>query len=83
MKYFIFIALISLFYSCSLEAYVGPGLGVGVIGAIVGVLLSVIMAIIGIFWYPIKRMLKKNTEDEMLEAEETPPVTSAEAEEDE
>jgi len=42
----------------SAHAYVGPGLGVGAIGAIIGVILTVLFAIFGIFYYPIKRLIK-------------------------
>ena len=38
-------------------AYVGPGLGLGAIGAVLGVIFSVFLAIFAIFWYPIKRLL--------------------------
>lgn len=38
-------------------AYIGPGLSGGVIGIIIGVLTSIFLAIVAIFWYPIKRML--------------------------
>lgn len=38
-------------------AYVGPGLGLGAIGAIAGVVLSVLLAIFAVVWYPVKRML--------------------------
>ena len=38
-------------------AYVGPGLGLGAIGAILGVILSVLLAVFAIVWYPVKRML--------------------------
>ena len=41
------------------EAYVGPGLGLGVIGAILSAVLAVLLAIIGVAWYPLKRVLKK------------------------
>lgn len=41
-------------------AYSGPGLGLGIIGAIIGLLGTIFLAIVGLFWYPIKRMLKKN-----------------------
>ena len=41
------------------NAYVGPGLGLGVIGAILGVVLSVVLALFGLLWYPIKRLLGK------------------------
>lgn len=40
-------------------AYVGPGLGLATIGAIIGGLAAVLLAIIGIFWYPIRSMMKK------------------------
>lgn len=40
-------------------AYVGPGLGLGAIGAIVGVIVTVFLAIVAVIWYPLKRMLRK------------------------
>lgn len=67
MSKYALIILSTLLYSSSALAYVGPGLGVGVIGAIVGVVLAVVMAIIGVFWYPLKRMFKKDTDNETLE----------------
>ena len=55
-----FIVLVFLLFSAAAaQAYVGPGLGLGVIGAILGALLAVIMSIAGVVWYPIKRLLKK------------------------
>ena len=39
-------------------AYVGPGLGLGVIGVILGVLLSIFLAFVGILWYPLKRFIR-------------------------
>ena len=41
------------------HAYVGPGLGLGAIGVLVGILLSVALAVVGLFWYPIKRVLRR------------------------
>lgn len=40
-------------------AYVGPGLGLGVIGAVIGIVVAVLLSIIGIVWYPLKRLYKK------------------------
>ena len=42
------------------HAYVGPGLGRGAIAVILGVIGSILLAIFAVFWYPIKRMLKKS-----------------------
>ena len=52
--------VILLLASSVAQAYVGPGLGLGVLGAILGGILAVLLAIFGVFWYPIKRLLKKN-----------------------
>jgi preprotein translocase subunit SecF len=41
-------------------AYVGPGLGAGTIGVILGILGSLFIALFAIIWYPLKRLLKKN-----------------------
>ena len=53
------VIVLFLFSATTAHAYVGPGLGIGVIAAILGALLTVILAIAGVVWYPIKRMLKK------------------------
>ena len=42
------------------NAYVGPGLGAGTIGVILGIIGSICIAIFAIVWYPLKRLLKKN-----------------------
>ena len=39
-------------------AYIGPGVGLGAIGAVVGVIGAVFLAIFAVVWYPIKRMMK-------------------------
>lgn len=38
-------------------AYVGPGMGLGAIAAFFGGLFAVLLAIVGVVWYPIKRLL--------------------------
>lgn len=40
-------------------AYVGPGLGVGTISVVLGVLGSIFIALFAVIWYPFKRFLKK------------------------
>ena len=53
--FFIFLLLISL----PSHAYIGPGMGGGVIAAIVGFFVAILLGIWGILYYPIKRALKK------------------------
>jgi hypothetical protein len=64
-------ALILLLGSQQALAYVGPGLGAGSLGVILGLLGSVLLALFAFFWYPIKRMLSKKDKDEEATAEVT------------
>ena len=40
-------------------AYIGPGLGLGIIGVLVGVGAAIVLTLFGIIWYPLKRLLGK------------------------
>ena len=53
--FFIFLLLISL----PSHAYIGPGMAGGVIAAIVGFFVAILLVIWGVLYYPIKRALKK------------------------
>ena len=48
-----------LFFSSAVHAYVGPGLGLGVIGVIAGIFMALVLGIAGLCWYPLKRALGK------------------------
>lgn len=43
-------------------AYVGPGLGLGVIAAALGGIAAFFMMLAGLVWYPVKIMLRKRRE---------------------
>tara|TARA_B100000780_G_scaffold206370_1_gene146839 strand:- start:882 stop:1103 length:222 start_codon:yes stop_codon:yes gene_type:complete len=54
------ILFLSLFLiSLPSYAYIGPGMGGGVIAAIVGFFAAILLGLWGILYYPIKRALKK------------------------
>lgn len=38
--------------------YVGPGMGAGVIAATLGILLSLIISLFAILWYPFKKLIQ-------------------------
>lgn len=40
------------------SAYIGPGVGAGAVAAVLGVIGSVFLAIVGVVYYPVKRFLK-------------------------
>lgn len=59
MQPFFVLLLFTTLFIDDAAAYVGPGLGLGVIGVIVGVVVTVLLAILGLVWYPLKRLFKK------------------------
>jgi hypothetical protein len=58
MRYLVIFIITFFFYTGDAAAYVGPGLGLGVFGALFGAITTVILAIIGLFWYPLKRLYR-------------------------
>ena len=64
IKFLIFI-LISLNIS-PVFAYIGPGMGGGVIAAIFGIIAAFFLGLWGILYYPIKRALKNKKKKRIL-----------------
>tara|TARA_Y100000591_G_C21511235_1_gene534779 strand:+ start:183 stop:392 length:210 start_codon:yes stop_codon:yes gene_type:complete len=58
------IYIITLFFlaTSSSYAYLGPGLGGGVIAATLGIIVALFATLFGLIWFPIKRILKKRKE---------------------
>jgi hypothetical protein len=50
--------IVLLSMSSPVSAYIGPGMGGGLIAAVLGVIGAILLALFGILYYPIKRMLK-------------------------
>ena len=58
MNFFI-VLITSFLLTTEAFSYIGPGLGLGLIGSILGLLLSFFVLIFAIFWFPLKKILKK------------------------
>lgn len=41
-------------------AYIGPGAGLGVVAVTIALAIGVLLLLVGLVWYPLKRVLKKN-----------------------
>ena len=46
------------FYISALFAYIGPGMGGGILAAIFGIIAAFFLGLWGILYYPIKRALR-------------------------
>ena len=43
-------------------AYLGPGVGGGVIAATFGIIIAILAALFGLIWFPLKKLFKKRKE---------------------
>ncbi len=55
----VFVVWFSLFWPVHAHAYIGPGAGVSAIGSLLALCATVVVAILGFLWFPIKRLMKK------------------------
>ncbi len=53
------LAVLALSYTPLASAYVGPGLGVGVVATVLGTLLGILMLLVGVIWYPLKKLFRR------------------------
>ena len=58
LNYLLIISTALTLISSSAHAYIGPGLGGGVIAATLGVIIAILAALFGILYFPIKRLIK-------------------------
>jgi len=40
------------------NAYIGPGMGGGLVASTIGIVLALLLIVIGLVWYPIKKVIK-------------------------
>ena len=53
------VIVINIIFISSADAYIGPGMGGGIIAATIGVIVAIFAALFGILYFPIKRHIKE------------------------
>ena len=61
-KIYLIIVIALLSISNPASAYLGPGVGGGLIVGVIGVIGALLIALFGVLYYPIKRALKNRKE---------------------
>ena len=62
----VFLCLVLLMIQTTALAYIGPGAGIPFIGSLIGLVVTVVLVIAAILFWPIRKLLKKkkiNTQD--------------------
>jgi len=58
-----FAGLAAVFFVPEAQAYIGPGAGLGAIAITVALVLGILLLLIGLVWYPLKRLMKGKKRD--------------------
>mgnify|MGYP001253357167 CR=1 FL=1 len=58
LKTFLFTTITFFILYDTSHAYLGPGIGGGILIATLGVVIAIFAAIFGLVWYPLKKILK-------------------------
>ena len=53
------LAIVAAFLSPVAVAYIGPGMGLGTLAVVFGVIASVLLAIVAMVWYPLKKLFRR------------------------
>lgn len=59
MYRFLILLIVGSSIATPAAAYIGPGLGLGSLGALIGVVISVLLAMFALLWYPLKRLIAR------------------------
>ena len=71
-KIIVFALLMVTLFALTAQGYTGPGLGLGVIGVVLGILAAIGLALIAIIWYPLKRLFKRVFKREKIDPTVSP-----------
>lgn len=71
------LTLLLLLISGSVFSYVGPGAGISVLGSLLGILVTIGVAILAIIMWPVRKLMKKRKAARAANTED--PVASDEA----
>ena len=61
----ILITFFLIIHSSPSFAYLGTGIGCVIIYATLGIIIAILAALFGLIWFPIKKLIKKNKENQI------------------
>ena len=67
-----YLVLLGLCLSATVQAYIGPGAGISVIGSLIGVVVTVLLAVGAILMWPVRRLMRRRKAKKNEETTDTP-----------
>ncbi|MDD2719978.1 MAG: hypothetical protein PHH47_01550 [Gallionella sp.] len=52
-------SLLFMVYPPVASAYIGPGLGAGAVTVVLGIVSGLLMLVVGVVWYPLKKLIRR------------------------
>jgi hypothetical protein len=77
VRYKLFLTAAAILFTGTAAAYVGPGAGISVLGALWGLIIGVVMAVGVILFWPIRMMIRKMKANKAVAADSANPDTAA------
>ena len=62
--------IFALLLSAPASAYIGPGAGISVLGSLLGIIVTIVVAIGAIIMWPLRKVLKKRRQNASAEGEQ-------------
>ena len=59
MRLIFIVNIIFFIHSTNSFAYLGPGVGGGIIAATLGIIVAILAVLFGVLWFPLKRLINK------------------------
>jgi hypothetical protein len=56
-----FVSMLILDFSECAYAYIGPGAGLGMIGSLLAIIIAVLIVVVGLVIYPIRRVMRRRS----------------------
>jgi nitrate reductase gamma subunit len=60
-----FVTLVGLLIPILAQAYIGPGMGLGLAAMVLGIFIAFILLIVGLIWFPIRRILRQRKKNKV------------------
>jgi len=57
------VAVFLSYFPLQAQAYIGPGMGLGMASIILGIFVAFILLLVGLVWLPIRRFLRQRKQD--------------------
>jgi hypothetical protein len=77
VRYKLFLTAAAILFTGTAAAYVGPGAGISVLGALWGLIIGVVMAVGVILFWPIRMMIRKMKANKAVAANPDTAATQA------